>query len=280
MTSAAPAQPAEPHQPAPSDRHVPTGVDPSVPHSARVWDCLLGGKNHYAADRQAAAAFEAAIPKVRAYARSGRGFLTRGVRYLAAEAGVRQFLDVGAGLPTAYNTHEIAQSVAPRSRVVYVDHDPMVLLHVGALLTSTPEGATAYVEADMRDTTTVIEAAGRTLDLSRPVGLVLSDVLGHIVADDEARAVVRRLVTALPAGSYLALSHAAPGDPAAVAAQEAYNESGAIPYVLRDRETIARFFEGWELVEPGLVTWPRWRPDAATEQHEHVPGYAAVARVP
>ncbi|MFT2015368.1 SAM-dependent methyltransferase [Streptomyces sp. 796.1] len=255
-------------------------MDTTVPHSARVWDCLLGGKNHYAVDRRAADAFAAAISNVRAYARSGRGFLIRSVRHLAGPLGVRQFLDVGAGLPTAYNTHEAAQAVAPEARIVYVDHDPMVLMHVNALLSSAPEGATSYVEADLRDTETVLGAAARTLDLGRPVALVLSDVLGHVADDAEAKAVVRALVAGLAPGSYLALSHAAPGDPVAVAAQDAYNASGAIPFVLRDRERIAGFFDGLDLVEPGLVSWPRWRPDATTEQHEHVPGYAGLARIP
>ncbi|MGC5341806.1 SAM-dependent methyltransferase [Streptomyces sp. AM 4-1-1] len=255
-------------------------IDTSVPHSARIWNYWLGGKDNYPADRAAGDAYSGMFPDIGAFARASRGFLVRSVRYLARDVGIRQFLDVGAGLPTELNTHEVAQAVAPESRVVYADHDPLVLLHVHALLSSAPEGATDYINADMRDTEALLRAADASLDLTAPVGLVVSDVLGHITDLDEARDVVRRLTGALPSGSYLSLSHAAPTDPVHVAAQEAYNNSGAIPYILRTPEEIAGFFDGLELVEPGLVPWPRWRPTADTPAGPPSAGYGAVARIP
>ncbi|MFE3019475.1 SAM-dependent methyltransferase [Streptomyces sp. NPDC059256] len=265
------------------DRAYPPGtprIDTSVPHSARVWNFWLGGKDHYPADREAGLAYEAALPQARQWAQESRAFLRRTVTYLVAEAGIRQFLDLGSGLPTVNNTHEVAQRIASDARVVYVDHDPQVLLHVGALLTSTPEGATDYVEADMRDTERVLAGAADTLDLSQPVALVCTDVLGHIVDFDEALALIERLLRRLPSGSYLALSHCDADGPEHRAAQDAYNANGAIPYILRSPQQIARFFEGLELVEPGLVSWPNWRPEATTGTATERAGWGAVARVP
>ncbi|MFJ6661283.1 SAM-dependent methyltransferase [Streptomyces sp. NPDC091377] len=255
-------------------------IDTSVAHSARVWNYWLGGKDHYPADQAAGLAYEAALPQARQWAQESRAFLRRMITYLAAEAGIRQFLDLGSGLPTVNNTHEVAQRIAPDARVVYVDHDPQVLLHVGALLTSTPEGATAYVEADMRDTERVLAGAADTLDLSRPVALVCADVLGHIEDFDEALDLIDRIVRRLPSGSYLALSHCDADGPEHRAAQDAYNATGAIPYILRTPEQIARFFQGLELVEPGLVSWPNWRPDATTGTTTIRAGWGAVARIP
>ncbi len=192
----------------------------------------------------------------------------RAVRYLAGEAGVRQFLDIGTGLPSADNTHEVAQRVAPESRIVYVDNDPLVLTHARAMLTSTPEGVTDYVDADLRDPGKILEAAAQTLDFTQPVALMLMGILGHVGDYDEARSIVKRLMNALPSGSYLALDDGTDVvDKAAVEeAQGAYNESGAIPYHPRSPEQIAGFFEGLELVEPGVVSVPRWRPDPATSR--------------
>ncbi|MGW6460503.1 SAM-dependent methyltransferase [Streptomyces sp. NPDC055078] len=255
-------------------------IDTSVAHSARVWNYWLGGKDHYTADQVAGDAYREVCPRIEIFAQESRGFLRRTVTHLAAEAGMTQFLDLGSGLPTTDNTHEVAQRIAPAARVVYVDHDPLVLLHVHGLLTSTPEGATAYVEADMRDTDAVIDGAARTLDLTRPVALVISDVLGHIVDFDEALALVARLVGRLPSGSHLALSHADAADAEHAAAQDAYNASGAVPYILRSPEQIVRFFDGLELVDPGFVSWPNWRPDATTTSTTERAGWGAVARIP
>jgi hypothetical protein len=242
----------------------PPQIDTTVPHSARVWNYWLGGTDNYPVDRAAGDQFRDVFPGVVEVARASRGFLTRAVRLLAGEAGMRQFLDVGAGLPTVDNTHEVAQRVAPESRIVYVDHDPLVLTHARTLLTSTPEGRTAYVDADLRRPDGILEAAARTLDLDRPVALMLMGILGHVDDDDEARSIVRRLLDPLPSGSYLALNDGTDViDRAGVEAQEQYNRSGAVPYHPRSPEQIAGFFEGLELVAPGVVSCPRWRPDPA-----------------
>jgi trans-aconitate methyltransferase len=176
---------------------------------------------------------------------------------------VRQFLDIGTGLPTADNTHEVAQRVAPDARIVYVDNDPVVLAHARALLTST-QGVTAYVHADLHEPDKILAAASRTLDLTQPVGLMLMGILGHVTDDDEARAILKRLLEALPSGSYLTVCDGTNViSEAGVEAQEQYNQSGAVPYRLRSPEEIAAFFQGLELVEPGVVSTSRWRPDAA-----------------
>ena len=212
-------------------------------------------------DRRAGDAYRAIYPEIVDVARASRQFLGRAVRYLAGEAQVRQFLDIGTGLPTFNNTHDVAQRVAPGTRVVYVDNDPVVLAHARALLTST-RAVTAYVDADLRDPDTVLAAAARTLDFTQPIGLMLLGILGHIDDDDEARSIVRRLLGPLPAGSYLTICDGT-NDlfEAGVEAQRRYNESGAMPYRLRSAQQIADFFEGTELVEPGVVSCPLWRPD-------------------
>jgi S-adenosyl methyltransferase len=243
----------------------PPMIDTSVPHSARVWNYWLGGKDNYPVDRAAGGQFREIFPEIVDAARASRRFLTRAVRYLAGEAKIRQFLDVGTGLPTADNTHEVAQRVAPECRIVYVDNDPLVLTHARALLTSTPEGVTSYVDADLREPDKILEAAAETLDFTRPVALMLLGIVGHIADYDETRSIVKRLLDPLPSGSYLALNDGTNVVNKAVVdeAQRRYNESGAIPYHPRSPEQIAGFFEGLELLEPGVVSCPRWRPDAA-----------------
>jgi O-methyltransferase involved in polyketide biosynthesis len=241
----------------------PPEIDTSIPHSARIWNYWLGGKDNYPVDREAGDQFRKAFPEIVEVARSSRAFLTRAVSYLAGEAGVRQFLDIGTGLPTADNTHEVAQRVAPDARVVYVDNDPVILAHARALLTSSPEGATAYVDADLRDPNRILELAAPTLDLARPVALMLLGVLGHIGDDDEARSIVTRLLVGLASGSYLVLCDGTNTSQTGVQAQDDYDQSGAIPYQLRSPNQVAGFFAGLELVEPGVVSLPRWRPDPA-----------------
>ncbi|GLZ12046.1 hypothetical protein Acsp04_22810 [Actinomadura sp. NBRC 104425] len=259
-------------------------IDTTVPHSARIWNYWLGGKDNYPVDRAAGEAFRQVYPGITDLARGSRYFLGRVVRFLAGEAGIRQFLDVGTGLPTVDNTHEIAQRAAPESRIVYVDNDPLVLMHANALLTSSPEGVTSYIEADLRDPGTIIREAAQTLDLGRPVALLLMQILGHIDnagGDEEARSIVRRLMDALPPGSYLAINDSTDTNPANVEATRRYNEGGSAPYHLRRPEQIARLFEGLELVEPGVVPINEWRPDPSpfeTPSDEGVLG--GVARKP
>jgi hypothetical protein len=227
-----------------------------------VWNYWTGGKDNYAVDREVGDQIRKMNPHIAEIARAQREFLVRSVTYLTREAGIRQFLDIGTGLPTANNTHEVAQSIAPESRIVYVDHDPLVLAHARALLVGSPEGATAYIDADLHEPDTILRSAADTLDFSRPVGLVLLGILAHITDDEEAYALVRRLVDALPSGSHLVVC-----DDTNVIHGEAmdemirqWNESGENPRVNRSPDTIARFFDGLELVDPGVVSVSRWRP--------------------
>ncbi|GII85116.1 hypothetical protein Ssi03_31060 [Sphaerisporangium siamense] len=236
-------------------------IDTSVPHSARIWNHWLGGRDNYPVDREAGDRFARVFPGIEQLARASRHFLSRAVRHLAGEAGIRQFLDVGTGLPTVDNTHEVAQRVAPESRVVYVDNDPLVLVHAHALLTSTPQGATSFIDADLRDPEAILAAAGRTLDLTRPVALVLMQITGHVHDTGEAHALVRRLMAGLPSGSYLAFNDSADTNAANLEATRRYNESGAAPYHLRGPAELAGFFDGLEPVEPGVVPIARWRPE-------------------
>jgi O-methyltransferase involved in polyketide biosynthesis len=237
------------------------GIDTSVPHSARVWNYWLGGKDHYAVDREAGDRYRESYPAIVDVARASRRFLSRAVRFLAGEAGVRQFLDVGTGLPTVENTHEVAQRVAPECRIVYVDNDPMVLAHARALLTSAPEGATDYVDADMREPDVIISAASATLDLTRPVALMLMGVLGHVDSYEEARSIVTRLLAALPSGSFLTLADSVSTGAAHQEAHRRYKDSGAVAYHLRTHEEIEGYFDGLDLLEPGLVPITSWRPE-------------------
>jgi S-adenosyl methyltransferase len=238
-------------------------INPNVAHSARVWNYWLGGKDNYKIDRELAQELADAFPGIVDIARQVRHFLFRAVRYLVVEEGVRQFLDIGTGLPTANNTHEIAQSMDPQSRIVYVDNDPLVLVHARALLTSCPEGATEYIEADVRDPDTILREARKTLDFTQPIGLMMLGVLGHIPDSDNPQAIVRRLLDGLPSGSYLAIDDGATIDPAYVGAVQDFsqNPDSASPYYPRSPEQIARFFDGLELVAPGVVSTSQWRPE-------------------
>ncbi|MGK5500581.1 SAM-dependent methyltransferase [Streptomyces sp. URMC 125] len=253
------------------------GIDSSRPHSARIWNYLAGGKDYYEVDAEAAEKVLAVFPGMRDITRTSRAFIGRVVTHLAGEAGVRQFLDIGTGLPTRDNTHEVAQRVAPGSRVVYVDNDPLVLVHARALLTSSPEGACDYIDADVRDPDRILEEAARTLDLSRPVGLMLMGILGLVPDYDQARSVVRRLLDALPPGSYLGLNDGSTTDPAYVESIERHNARGpATPYTPRSPEQIAGFFEGLELLEPGVVPCSLWRPEGEPGPEAAV--YGGLAR--
>jgi O-methyltransferase involved in polyketide biosynthesis len=232
-----------------------------VPQTARIWNYWLGGKDNYEVDRTVGDQINQAYPEIGALARAARGFLVRAVRHLAGEAGLRQFLDIGTGLPTANNTHEVAQAVAPESRIVYVDNDPLVLVHARALLTSSPEGATDYLDADLRDTGGILRAAASTLDLGTPVALILSGILAHLDPYDEARSVAGRLMASLPSGSYLVVSDSANVNEGVIEAARIWNQSANPQYHLRSPEQIAGYFEGLELVEPGVVPSTQWRPD-------------------
>jgi S-adenosyl methyltransferase len=235
-----------------------------LPHPARVYDYLLGGKDNFAADRAVAEASIKANPEVRASAVQNRAFLARAIRYLAGTAGIRQFIDIGAGLPTSPNTHEVAQAIAPESRIIYVDHDPIVLTHGRALLTSKPEGKTVYLDADLRDLDKILssQALQQTLDLSQPVGLLLLAVMHFIPDSDEPYDLVRRLVDWLPRGSYLVLSHLTPDfDPETWATIPAVLAEGGVIMHVRSRAEIEPFFDGLELIEPGVQVVSRWRSD-------------------
>ena len=261
-----------------------SGLDVTRPHSARMYDYGLGGKNHFAADR---AAFDAAVrstPTLRTGLRENRRFLGRAVRFLADEAGVRQFLDIGSGLPTAGNVHEMAQQAAPECRVVYVDNDPLVLTHARALLASGPQGRTGYIQADLREPESILEhsVARELLDFTEPVALMLVSVLHFIPDTDKPRDLVSTLVDALPPGSYIAASHAS-GEhdrERVTGGQQAYQNAG-VPFQLRDSDEFSRLaFDGLELVPPGVVVVSEWRPDEDGPRPlaSEVNGYGGVAR--
>jgi hypothetical protein len=242
-------------------------LDPSKAHIARVYDYWLGGKDNFAADRAAGDAVIQAYPGVITTVRANRVLLARMVRYLAGEAGIGQFLDIGTGIPSANNTHEVAQSVTPTARVVYVDNDPIVLVHARALLTSGPAGATTYLDADLRDPGLILEQAALVLDFSQPVAVMLMGIM-HLISDaDDPAGIVASLMRAVPPGSYLALTHpAADIDADAMAdAQQRQNQMQAEQVTFRRREEVARFFGGLEMVEPGLVRAPEWRPGTQAE---------------
>jgi hypothetical protein len=258
-----------------------TGMDTTVPHSARIWNYWLGGKDNYAVDREAGDEFVKLMPDILTAARETRAFLVRAVRHLAGEAGIRQFLDIGTGLPTANNTHEVAQAVAPDAHVVYVDNDPLVLAHARALLRSAPEGRTLYLDADMNDPDAVLRGASEVLDLTQPVAVLFFGVLGHIPDTTQARNLVRALVAATPTGSYLALSDGVPTEQA-TAAHDQYAETGAVPYNLRTPDELRSFFDGLEFVEPGFGPVPLWRPELVIGDPAPVPDvpWGGVARKP
>jgi O-methyltransferase involved in polyketide biosynthesis len=255
--------------------------DTSVPHIARVYDYWLGGKDNFAADRQLGERTLAAYPNLVYSVRANRAFLARAVRFLAAEAGIRQFLDIGTGIPTADNAHEVAQRVAPESRIVYVDNDPIVLSHAQALLTSKPEGACAYIDADLRDPAAILAAAADTLDFARPVAVMLITVL-QFARDDEVGAIVRRLADGCAPGSFVTISHPA-SDIDAEPHQEMVrrmNQSLTDKVTLRDRAGVTRLFDGLDLVEPGVVRAPEWRPSSDLAAASPAVLWAGMARKP
>jgi hypothetical protein len=237
-------------------------IDSSVPHSARIWNYWLGGKDNYPIDREAGDRIREVLPEIVDNARHDRAYLGRVVRYLTRDAGIRQFLDIGTGLPAADNTHQVAQRLAPESRIVYVDNDPLVLVHARALLTGTAAGATDYVDGDLREPDAILERAAGTLDFTRPIALILLGILHYIGDDDEAHTIVGNLLDAVPSGSYLAIQH--PTNTISGArmdeAVRRWNETGGTPIVLRTAAELARFFDGLELLEPGVVSCSRWRP--------------------
>jgi S-adenosyl methyltransferase len=237
-------------------------LDTSVSHSARIWNYWLGGTDNYAADRQAGDKVAEMLPIIVAQAQADRAFLGRAIHYLAGPEGVRQFLDIGTGLPTADNTHEVAQRVAPESRIVYVDNDPLVLVHARALLASTPQGSCDYVDGDVHDPEKILADAARTLDLAQPVALMLLGILHHVPDLDEAYSIVRRLVAALAPGSFLVINHSTSAVSGA-AMEEAvrhWNQVGTPSMTLRTPEQIALFLDGLDVVPPGVVSCSRWRP--------------------
>ena len=260
----------------------PPPFDTSVAHVARVYNYWLGGKDNFAADRAAGEQAIKAFPGIPLSARSNRAFLARAVRFLAGEADIRQFLDIGTGIPSADNTHEGAQSVAPASRVVYVDNDPVVLTHARALRASDPAGATEYLDADMRDPQKILAQAGRLLDFSRPVALMLMAILQHLDDQSSPYQVVQTMVDALPPGSYLAISHPAKDINAEAMAKmaDSLNKMMAEKVTFRDRAAVARFFDGLELVEPGLVQASKWRPTSESEAASPAALWGGVARKP
>ncbi len=244
------------------DEH-PT-FDTGVAHLARVYNYWLGGKDNYAADRAAGDAAIAAYPDLVASVRANRAFLARSVRYLVTQAGIRQFLDIGTGIPSANNTHEVAQAHAPDARVVYVDNDPVVLAHARALLTGTTEGATDYIDADLRDTDSILEQATRTLDFSRPVAIMLIAVLHMIGNDENPYSIVTRLLGSVPPGSYLALTHVASDIEPEKQAEAArrYNRLAHDKQTHRSRDEVLRLFSGLRIAEPGIVPVQQWHPDS------------------
>ncbi|MGF7237553.1 MAG: SAM-dependent methyltransferase [Frankia sp.] len=262
----------------------PRGVDVSVPHSARVYDWWLGGKDNFEADRALGELFIQTIPTIRDMARENRDFVGRAVRYLAAQSGVRQFLDIGTGIPTSPNLHEVAQQATPDARVVYVDNDPIVLTHARALLTSGNVGATEYVDADLREPEKILNHPGvmGTLDLRQPVGVTLIAVLMLLEDADDPAGLVHRLLDPLPSGSYVALTH--PGrdfDPEAMAKLTDFARQGHITLVPRVKAQVAEFFGGWEMIEPGLVPVAAWRPDGPPPSDTNTAFYwSGVARKP
>ncbi|MBC2868415.1 SAM-dependent methyltransferase [Streptomyces mexicanus] len=252
-------------------------IDTTVPHSARIWNYWMGGKDNYEVDRVAGDAYREHAPTIETMARASRQYLIRAVTYVARDLGMRQFLDIGTGLPTYDNTHQVAQRIAPESRIVYVDNDPLVLRHAQALLTSTPEGVTEYIDADLHEPERILERAAKTLDFDRPVALMLMGILGHIQDYEEAKSIVRRLQAALPPGSCFVHYDSTDTDQALKEAQQGYDDTGAVPYVLRSPEQLAAFYEGLELVEPGIVSCPLWRPEPGTTP-EPTDIYGGVAR--
>jgi hypothetical protein len=252
-------------------------LDANIPHGARIWNYWLGGKDNFAADREVGDQVKEVYPDIVAVARASRAFLSRAVRHLAGEGGIRQFLDVGTGLPTADNTHEVAQQLAPESRIVYVDNDPLVLVHARALLTSSPQGATDYIDADVHEVAKILQGARRTLDFDQPVALMLLGILGYVADYEEATSIVRQLVDAVPSGSYLVVN-----DGTISKAREEASQIGSdagVTYTVRTPEQIAGFFDGLEVLDPGVVSTPLWRPNPGDDLTE-LDVFCGVARKP
>lgn len=257
------------------------GFDPSVPSPARVWNYWVGGKDNFAADRAVGDRILDVLPEVAVVARMTRGYLTRTVESLAGEYGIRQFLDIGSGLPTADNTHQVAQRVAPESRVVYVDNDPVVIRHAEVLLESTPEGRCDYIEADLHDPQAILAAAARTLDFTKPVAVLLFQVLHFIPDADDPYGIVAQLMSAACPGSYLVIVHA-PSDLAAETGaeiQSRYNQVMGPQIKLRRRDEVARFFDGLELVGEGVISGRGWTAADSGTRHAETSGFSAQIRL-
>jgi hypothetical protein len=257
-------------------------LDTSVASIARIYDYWLGGKDNFAVDREAAEAMIQNYPDIVTGVRKNRAFLGRAVHYLAAEAGIRQFLDIGTGLPSSNNTHEVAQKAAPESRIVYVDNDPIVLSHAQALLTGTREGACAYVDADLRDVATILKGAAATLDFSRPVAVSLIMILQFIPDEDDPWQIVRALMDAVPPGSSLTVAHPASDVDLGLgpAFRQLNQRMGPVQVVARSHEQVSRFFDGLDLIDPGLIQLDRWRPGPGADTSRPLAAYGALARKP
>lgn len=265
-----------------NSEELPRTIDTSTAHPARRYNYWLQGKDNFAADRESAEVIAAAFPTIRLSALENRRFLQRAVTYLAGDAGIRQFLDIGAGLPSEGNVHEIAQAHAPESRVVYVDNDPLVLSHARAVLVSTPGGATDYIDADLHDPETILRRAADTLDLDRPMAVMLLGVLIYIPDTEEAYSIVRRLLERLPSGSFLVIAHST-SEVYGEATEEVVrqrNKAVNPPMTLRSGPEIVRFFDGLRLLEPGVVSCTRWRPDAGAADEREVDEFCGLARKP
>ncbi|MEU5594718.1 SAM-dependent methyltransferase [Streptomyces sp. NPDC020298] len=252
-----------------------------VSHSARIWNYWLGGKDHYPVDEEVGKQILGFVPALPRSAVADRAFLARAVRHLAGQAGIRQFLDIGTGLPTADNTHEVAQRVDPAARIVYVDNDPLVLTHAHALLTSTPQGATDYIEADVHDPEKILREAARTLDFDRPVAITMLGILNFVMDTDEAVSIVHRLLDAVPSGSHLVISHPTTevDGEAMTQAVEYWNSQGSALMTLRGRADLVRLFDRVEVLEPGIVSCSRWRPEEGPEPAA-VTHFGGVGRKP
>jgi hypothetical protein len=257
-----------------------TEIRTDVPHSARIWNYWMGGKDNYEIDRQIGDASLEIDPDIATMAIEDRKFLIRAVRHLVSEAGIRQFLDIGTGLPTMQNTHEVAQALAPDSRIVYVDNDPLVLTHARALLTSTSEeGATTYIEADFNHPDRIVSEARRLLEFTEPIAVMFMGVLGHAERHDDVLRIVRELMGAVPSGSYLAYWDGTVDSPDYVALCAEYAKSGGVPYNPRTREQVCAVFEGLELLDPGFVQISRWRiPEDEVDKAPDIAAYGGVAR--
>lgn len=283
MTRHDSAPPPESHSEFAAPSAAQRAFDTSVAHPARVYDCWLGGKDNFAADRLAAQAVIEVNPAVLPGVRANRAFLRRAVEYLAGEVGIRQFLDIGTGLPTAQNTHEVAQSVAPQCRVVYVDNDPIVLVHAQALLTSAPEGATSFIEADARDTAKILARAAEVLDLTQPVAIMTLMILQYVPDSEAPHDVLARLMNQMPSGSFLTISDTTcdiDTDRVSAGTSQLNQHLGPTSLTLRTREEIIRFFDGLELVDPGVVPLPEWHSGITLPPGTVIPAYAGMGRKP